>query len=104
MKFFWRRDKDSVQKSVQTIAIRPESIAKKYIAGNGIEIGALHKPLKVPESAKVKYVDRMSTSSLRKQYPELNSELLPFEVELIYNNAEIKEVIIILRKAEGAIS
>jgi SAM-dependent methyltransferase len=47
-------------------------IADKYLKGDGIEIGALHSPLKVPRSASVKYVDRMSVSDLRKQYPELN--------------------------------
>lgn len=47
-------------------------IADKYLKGDGIEIGALHSPLKVPPSARVKYVDRMSVSDLRKQYPELN--------------------------------
>jgi SAM-dependent methyltransferase len=48
------------------------AIADKYLKGDGIEIGALHSPLKVPPSASVKYVDRMTVSDLRKQYPELN--------------------------------
>lgn len=49
-----------------------EIIANKYIKGNGVEIGALHCPLKVPRSATVKYVDRMSVPDLLKQYPELS--------------------------------
>ncbi len=49
------------------------AIANKYLKGDGIEIGALHSPLKVPPSVRVKYVDRMTTPDLRKQYPELNA-------------------------------
>jgi SAM-dependent methyltransferase len=48
------------------------AIAEKYLKGDGIEIGALNSPLKVPHAASVKYVDRMTTPDLRKQYPELN--------------------------------
>jgi predicted SAM-dependent methyltransferase len=48
-----------------------ESIARTYLNGRGIEIGALHSPLPVPAGAFVSYVDRMSVSDLRTQYPEL---------------------------------
>jgi len=48
------------------------SLAKRYLKGGaGIEIGALHRPLVVPSQAQVKYVDRLPTSELRLQYPEL---------------------------------
>jgi predicted SAM-dependent methyltransferase len=47
------------------------AIAEKYLRGDGIEIGALNSPLQVPREARVKYVDRMATPDLRKQYPEL---------------------------------
>lgn len=47
-----------------------------YLSGAGIEIGALHNPLKVPGCARVRYVDRMPVEDLRKQYPELNSQKL----------------------------
>ena len=43
-------------------------IAKMYIRGNGIEIGALDYPLKVPKSARVKYVDRLPLPELQKIY------------------------------------
>jgi SAM-dependent methyltransferase len=46
-------------------------LAEQFIKGEGLEIGALHSPLQLPARAKVKYVDRMSVSSLRMQYPEL---------------------------------
>ncbi len=53
-----------------------ESIADMFIRGGGIEIGALHMPLRVPDSAKVKYVDRLTVEDLRKQYPELDDKEL----------------------------
>ena len=52
------------------------SLAFLYLRGNGIEIGALHNPLKVPLRAKVRYVDRMSVADLRLQYPELEKKKL----------------------------
>lgn len=58
-----------------------EKIAGRYLKGNGIEIGALHKPLRVPPAAKVKYLDRMSSEALRKHYPELNDvPLVPVDI------------------------
>lgn len=53
-----------------------ELIANTYLSGNGIEIGALHNPLKVPKEARVKYVDRMHVPELRKQYRELEASPL----------------------------
>jgi predicted SAM-dependent methyltransferase len=44
-----------------------------YLQGQGIEVGALHEPLKLSSKAKVKYVDRLSVADLRKHYPELDS-------------------------------
>jgi predicted SAM-dependent methyltransferase len=53
-----------------------EAIAAVFLRGDGIEIGALHQPLHVPSSARVRYVDRMTTPELRLQYPELAAEPL----------------------------
>jgi SAM-dependent methyltransferase len=50
-----------------------KEIASQYIVGEGIEVGALNAPLEVPNGAKVKYVDRMSATDLRQQYPELSA-------------------------------
>jgi predicted SAM-dependent methyltransferase len=44
-----------------------------YLQGQGIEVGALHEPLKLSSKAKVKYVDRLSVADLRRHYPELDS-------------------------------
>jgi SAM-dependent methyltransferase len=51
-------------------------IAKRYLSGNGVEIGALHNPLPLPRSARVRYVDRISVPELRAHYPELEQEPL----------------------------
>ncbi len=51
-------------------------LAEVYLQGDGVEIGALHRPLKIPSGARVKYVDRMTIADLHKQYPEFGSETL----------------------------
>jgi len=51
-------------------------IAGRYLAGDGIEIGALHQPLRVPRAARVRYVDRLDTAALRARYPELANDPL----------------------------
>ena len=53
----------------------------RWLHGNGIEIGALHRPLDVPRTAHVTYVDRLPEPVLRSHYPELSSEAFaPVEV------------------------
>jgi predicted SAM-dependent methyltransferase len=64
------------------ITARRAVIAAEYLRGTGIEIGALHKPLSVPETVRVKYVDRMRSSQLREHYPEL-SQLDLVDVEIV---------------------
>ncbi len=46
-------------------------LARKYLSGSGLEIGALHLPLMVPDGVIVSYVDRSPSDQLRKCYPEL---------------------------------
>ncbi|WP_223908824.1 methyltransferase domain-containing protein [Geobacter sp. AOG1] len=58
------------------LTIDRDAVAATYLKGNGIEIGALHNPLKVGEKARVRYLDRMSVADLRRQYPELAKEKL----------------------------
>lgn len=58
-----------------------EFLARTYLCGEGLEIGALSSPLAVPGRVKVRYVDRMSTDELRRHYPDLAAEpLVPVEV------------------------
>ncbi|MBW2369411.1 MAG: methyltransferase domain-containing protein [Deltaproteobacteria bacterium] len=60
---------------------RRNRIAEQYLAGNGIEIGALQNPLKVPTGVQVTYVDRMGNADLFKHYPELSGhKLVPVDV------------------------
>lgn len=66
---------------------RRERLSKKYIFGKGLEIGALHTPLKVYNNAKVLYVDHLDTKGLRKHYPELQS--FYFVPVKIVDNGEI---------------
>lgn len=49
-----------------------EDLARRHLAGSGIEIGALTSPLRVPPGASVRYVDRKSREALlREDGPEL---------------------------------
>jgi SAM-dependent methyltransferase len=48
-----------------------EGIARTYLQGQGLEIGALHNPLRVPARVRVTYVDRLEEPVLRRHYPEL---------------------------------
>ena len=58
-----------------------EALAAHYLRGHGIEIGALHNPLKVSRRAHVRYVDRMTIADLRTHYPELARErLVPVDI------------------------
>jgi SAM-dependent methyltransferase len=52
------------------LALRQE-LSECYLAGDGIEIGALHHPLHVSSTVRVKYVDRLPVNELRRHYPEL---------------------------------
>ena len=66
-------------------------IAFQYLKGEGIEVGALHAPLQVPDSVKVHYVDRMSVSDLRKQYPELGGLDL-VEADIVDNGETLSSI------------
>ncbi len=61
-------------------------LARKYLSGSGIEIGALHLPLMIPEGVAVTYVDRAPSDQLRKKYPEL--KLFRFAPVEIIDNGE----------------
>lgn len=45
--------------------------ATRFLSGEGLEIGGLHQPLAMPAHAQVRYVDRMRTEDLRREYVEL---------------------------------
>jgi predicted SAM-dependent methyltransferase len=68
-----------------------EIIAETYLRGEGIEIGALHNPLKLPDSVTVKYVDRLPVAELRKQYPELDSQQL-VDIDIIADGEKLETI------------
>jgi SAM-dependent methyltransferase len=51
-----------------------EALARIYLHGNGIEIGGLHNPLKVPPGVKVQYVDYKLPEELHKFHPGIPIE------------------------------
>jgi hypothetical protein len=66
-------------------------LAAQYLAGDGIEIGALHSALPLPEGARAKYVDRLPVSELRRQYPEL-AQLDLVDVDIIDDGETLSRI------------
>jgi predicted SAM-dependent methyltransferase len=64
------------------VPLNREAIAARYLHGEGIEIGALHNPLPVSGSARVRYLDRLTVPELEQQYPELRRKKL-VEVDIV---------------------
>lgn len=54
-----------------SIHVARRDLAFRYLKGSGIEIGALHQPLEVPDDVEVRYLDRQTTAQLREHYKEL---------------------------------
>jgi predicted SAM-dependent methyltransferase len=77
--------------SPESIHHTREVIANIFLHGDGIEIGALHQPLRVPASARVKYVDRMTVPELRRQYEELAHEPL-VDIDIIDNGEQLTTI------------
>jgi SAM-dependent methyltransferase len=48
-----------------------ESLASQWLRGDGIEIGALHKPLKLKDGVTVRYIDYKTKAESQARYPEL---------------------------------
>ena len=48
-----------------------EKLARQWLHGTGLEIGALHRPLKVPETVTVRYVDCVTREQNIEKFPEL---------------------------------
>lgn len=49
-----------------------QTIAQTYLKGEGIEIGALHNPLKLPQTVDVIYLDKYSIEELKKHNLSFN--------------------------------
>jgi SAM-dependent methyltransferase len=61
-------------------------IAAKFLRGSGLEIGALQRPLPVPDRCTVTYVDRMPLAELLLHYPELRG--LPIQKPDLVDDGE----------------
>ncbi len=68
-----------------------EALARKYLKGSGLEIGALHRPLKVPLDVSVKYVDRVETGKLHALYPTIENLSL-VDVDIVDNGETLSKV------------
>jgi predicted SAM-dependent methyltransferase len=68
--------------AARAMARRRRALSDQYLKGSGLEIGALHQPLEIPDGASVRYVDRMDVTGLRRHYPELAGKPL-VEVDVI---------------------
>lgn len=56
-------------------------LAAAFLTGEGLEIGPLHQPLAMPPQATARYVDRMNSDDLRREYPELAGwDLTPVDI------------------------
>jgi SAM-dependent methyltransferase len=63
------RKSPRLERTVRRVLDRRYQIARKYLSGIGIEIGALDRPLTLPRQAKAYYVDRLPPEQLRVHYP-----------------------------------
>jgi SAM-dependent methyltransferase len=61
-----------------------EDLARRYLSGSGIEIGALAFPLRVPPSARVTHVDYLPTAELARVHADsgINVAAIP-EVQVV---------------------
>lgn len=62
--FFLNKYRNFMLKQEKSKTLTRESIAKLYLSGSGIEIGALHNPMKLDRHIKVKYVDLKDKDAL----------------------------------------
>jgi SAM-dependent methyltransferase len=66
-------------------------LARRYLRGEGIEIGALNEPLRLPRGARARYVDRLDTAALRARFPSLADQNL-VEVEVVDEGERLASV------------
>lgn len=66
-------------------------LATSFLRGQGIEVGALHNPLAVPEDVRVRYVDRLTKQGLYEHYPELREYNL-VEVDIVDNGETLEKL------------
>jgi hypothetical protein len=67
---------------------RRRLVAQLYIAGKGLEIGALQWPLRLPPGTRVRYVDRLGVDELRAHYPGMD----PIDVDLVEDGERLPSI------------
>jgi hypothetical protein len=65
------RKSATLERIARAVVDRRYQLAKKHLRGNGLEIGALDRPLLLPSRATAYYLDHLLPSQLHEQYPEL---------------------------------
>ena len=85
-----RRVRDLGFRTVDEQTVR-EDLARRHLRGAGLEIGALHRPLRVPPGVTVRYVDRLRADELRARYPEYADRWI-VEPEVIDDSAVLSTV------------
>ncbi len=75
---------------VNPVSRERKRLAKKYLKGYGIEIGALFRPI-INSRSKVKYVDLFPRETLKKKYPELKLFGL-VKVDIIDNGEHLTSI------------
>jgi SAM-dependent methyltransferase len=77
----------AVERGLQEFKIGArEELARTFLRGSGIEIGALQRKLVLPSSCEVRYVDRMSMPDLLHHYPELQG--MPLQAPDLIDDGE----------------
>jgi hypothetical protein len=66
--------------------------AYRFLAGEGLEIGALNRPLALPAWASARNVDRMPTAELRRSYDELGEDAELAEVDIVDDGERLETV------------
>jgi SAM-dependent methyltransferase len=65
-----RRAYELLSEQGREVAGTRRRLARRYLAGEGLEVGALNLPLWLPRGANARYVDRRPLAGLRAEYPE----------------------------------
>ncbi len=59
------------RKPGRSVAHNRTLLSARYLSGDGIEVGALGRPLPMPAGARVRQVDRLSAEEMAKHYPDM---------------------------------
>src|SRR3954454_1680866 len=65
-----RRAYELLSEQGRDVARSRRRLARRFLSGDGLEIGALTLPMWMPPGARVRYVDRKPLVALRAEYPE----------------------------------